>query len=140
MTELRGYQNKEAEYRLKIMGLPDDLVLCSSKGQKRRLGKSELYALKDIEKKYNIVIYHLILTSDKELAGAFDATSEYAYLYISPYEKNWEKEKENLRAGLCNAVCANVNDGMRVMSIAIKKQKSGGFLRVPVPTEEVNNE
>jgi hypothetical protein len=131
MTKLRGYQNKEAELRLKSLRLPEDIVLCSSKGQKRRCGKAELYSLKDIEKKYDVVVYHIILTQNKELPGTFDDRSEYAYLCVSKDESNWENEREQLRLGSIDAILENEKEGIREGKISYKKDAKGGFVRMP---------
>ena len=131
MTELRGYQNKEAELRLKSLNFPEDIVLCSSKGQKRRCGKAELYSLKDIEKKYGVVVYHILLTQRSELPETFDDRSEYAYLYVSKDKVAWEDEREHLRLGSVDAILENNKEGVREGKISFKKDPKGGFTRIP---------
>lgn len=125
MTELRGFQNNEGRRRLKMLHLPDDIVLCSVKGKKRRLGKAELYSLKDIEKRYNVVVYHLILTERKDLPGTFDDKSEYSYLFVSEKMAEWREDLDKLQLGTVRAILENNKEGIRKSQISFKKATSG---------------
>ena len=137
MTEMRFLQNGEAAKRLKVMGLSDDIVLCSYKGgQKRRFGKSELFMLQDAEKAYPYVVYHTIYTMKTELPDLIEGKYEYAMLYVSDEKTKWDAELENLKNCRCSAIICDEKGAMRVEDICIAKAKKGGYIRAEIIEDE----
>ena len=79
-------------------------------------------AVKEIEQKYNIYVYHCIL-SHTEFGDVLDM------LFVSSSTEEWEQELEELKTGYVESYCCILNgDGSEFGTIKIKGT-NGGLVR-----------
>lgn len=102
-------KKEEATYRMASLGLgkmvdhfKEGKLFVSERGAMRLFNEKEKAMVKDFEKKYDAVVYHLIhqWTNIGEL---------YSLLYVSSYEEEWEADREDLNSDQCLAYVINID-------------------------------
>lgn len=111
MTDMnREMMKEEAVARMELLGLLPQTIEDFKKGRinKSEYGKGILYwlskeeqeAVRKIEEKNNIVIYHAIL--DNSEFGPM-----YSYLYVNSYPQEWKQDREDILEGYPLAYVVN---------------------------------
>ena len=123
----------EALERMKKLQLMDcvtrdfrnDGVLYESEGMGALyfLNEDEQKYVDDFEKSSDCLVYHVIhnMTNFGEL---------YSMLYVSPYEEEWEYDREDLESGIVMANVLNVSGGFTDMGSIGVRPSIGGLIRI----------
>ena len=142
-SDLRELQKKEATHRLELLKKEykmhqnvlsefktNETIYYSERINKSFCGilywlnnvKQYVDAVKEIEQKYNIYVYHCIL-SHTEFGDVLDM------LFVSSSTEEWEQENEELKTGYVESYCYVFdNDGSEFGTIKIKGT-NGGLVR-----------
>ena len=93
-------------------------------GQRRILywlNEDEKRAVKEFEAEYEAVVYH-VMKYNTEFG------TQYAMLYVSKHEEEWEMDREELKEG---SGCAFVTDGfIEELGLVGFKESGGGLVRI----------
>lgn len=85
------------------------------------LSDKEQEKVKEIEKKYDITVYHM--THERTVFGEL-----YDFLYVSSHKDEWEQDRQDLKAGTPCVYTVNVNDPFCSEFGAIGIRSVGGGL------------
>lgn len=110
--DTRTVQREEAMRRLKALRLHENVVRDFASG---KLNLSERAVL------YEAVVYH-VMKYNTEFG------TQYAMLYVSKHEEEWEMDREELKEG---SGCAFVTDGfIEELGLVGFKESGGGLVRI----------
>ena len=129
--ELKEKMKQEAITRLKMLKLHKNVIYDFKAEDK--LNKSEgtmaiLYWLnnkekeivKGLEKVYDIMVYHVIITYTRDLGEVLDL------LYVDEYENCWDEEKEEIKEGYVRSYTVSPFCESGIICI---ESKNGGLIR-----------
>lgn len=125
----------EAIVRMKMLGIiPDAIRQFEQKGLVNRseppfgalfwVEGEDLERLHDFEKEHNVLVYAVI-------RSYYDIGRMDSYLFVSDYEEEWERDREELQNGSALAYVNNLDydECSEFGGIGVKRSPAAGLLR-----------
>ena len=109
MNPMREKQKAEAVFRLKLMGIREDVrrkfnedetVMLCSDGRYSPITESMVNEIRQFEQDHNATVF--LAVRMQSVFGTLDAM-----LYVGKYEEEWEIDQDNIKGGYAMSYCVN---------------------------------